>query len=134
MELSFVTITGPGLFSRAVFFRVDRAELSFRVEASLGSNLAIGSKLPLGTAMSQFFAPGLRLQALIAEGTPESPFGTKVYAVSNMFNSPYTNIFLYADCGEAKFLSLDARRSFKAMVEILNVRLSAGKSPDGVDG
>lgn len=134
MELSFVTITGPGLFSRAVFFRVDRAELSFRVEASPGSNLAIGSKLPLGTAMSQFFAPGLRLQALIAEGTPESPFGTKVYAVSNMFNSPYTNIFLYADCGEAKFLSLDARRSFKAMVDILNVRLSAGKSPDGVDG
>jgi HD-like signal output (HDOD) protein len=119
--LSILTDSGP--FEKSALIVVSKDRKNAIVVAARGPNITCGQTLTLNDPLSPLAQCFSRIQSFGNKGSQESPWGSKAFALSPVDADHDTPVALYADCGNEGSLTFEARRIFRAVVDILNQKL-----------
>lgn len=119
--LSILTDSGP--FEKTALIVVSKDRKNAVVVAARGPNISCGQILTLSDPLSPLAQCFSKVQSFGNKSSEESPWGSKAFALSPVDADHETPVALYADCGTQGSLTFEARRIFRAVVDILNQKL-----------
>lgn len=117
------SLVDKGPFEKSALIVVSKDRKSAVVVAARGPNIGNGQRLNLDDPLSPLAQCFSKVQSFGNKESPVSPFGSKAFALAPIDADHDTPVALYADCGNSATLSFEARRVFRAVVEVLNRRL-----------
>jgi len=116
-------LVDKGPFEKSALIVVSKDRKSAVVVAARGPDIGNGQRLSLDDPLSPLAQCFSKVQSFGSKESPVSPFGSKAFALAPIDADHETPVALYADCGNSGTLSFEARRVFRAVVEVLNRRL-----------
>lgn len=119
--LSILTDSGP--FEKSALIVVSKDRKNAIVVAARGPSISCGQTLTLTDPLSPLAQCFSKVQSFGNKSSGESPWGSKAFALSPVDADHETPVALYADCGNEGSLTFEARRIFRAVVDILNQKL-----------
>jgi HD-like signal output (HDOD) protein len=119
--LSILTDSGP--FEKSALIVVSKDRKNAIVVAARGPSITCGQTLTLTDPLSPLAQCFSKVQSFGNKSSGESPWGSKAFALSPVDADHETPVALYADCGNDGSLTFEARRIFRAVVDILNQKL-----------
>jgi HD-like signal output (HDOD) protein len=119
--LAILTDSGP--FEKSALIVVSKDRKNAIVVAARGPSITCGQTLTLSDPLSPLAQCFSKVQSFGNKGSQESPWGSKAFALSPVDADHETPVALYADCGNEGSLTFEARRIFRAVVDILNQKL-----------
>ncbi|MCB0336402.1 MAG: HDOD domain-containing protein [Bdellovibrionales bacterium] len=119
--LDLLVKTGPFEKSALIVTAKDRGHAI--VVAARGPNIGNGQRLSLDDPLSPLAQCFSKVRSFSNRSSKESPFGSKAFALAPVDACHDSPVALYADCGNEKSISFEARRVFRVAVEILNQKL-----------
>ena len=119
--LGVLTETGP--FEKSALIVVAKDRKTALVVAARGPSIDCGQTLILEDPLSPLAQCFSKVQSFGNKSSSESPWGSKAFALSPIDADHETPVALYADCGIEGSLTFEARRIFRAVVDILNQKL-----------
>jgi hypothetical protein len=93
------------------------------VVAARGPNIGNGQKLSITDPLNPLAQCFTKVQSFGNRESEYSPFGSKSFSLAPINADHDTPVARYADCGNDRAISFEARRVFRTVVEILNERL-----------
>lgn len=117
------SLVDKGPFEKSALIVVSKDRRHAVVVAARGPNIGNGQKLSLDDPLSPLAQCFSKVQSFGNRESPVSPFGSRAFALSPIDADHETPVALYADCGNLSALSFEARRVFRAVVDVLNKRL-----------
>ncbi len=111
-----------GPFRRTALIVVSKDRNSALVVASRGP-IGNGQRISITDPLSPLRSCFSKVQSFGNQSSPNSPFGSKSFALSPIDADHETPVALYADCGDEGSISFEARRVFRNVVELLNQKL-----------
>lgn len=112
-----------GPFEKSALIVVSKTRSSALVVAARGPQITCGQTLVLDDPLSPLAQCFSKVQSFGSRSSKESPWGSKAFALSPIDADHDTPVALYADCGESGSITFEARRIFRAVVDILNQKL-----------
>ncbi len=112
-----------GLFEKSALIVVSKDRKRAIVVAARGPNIGNGQKLELDDPLSPLAQCFSKIQSFGNVESPNSPFGSKSYALAPIDADHDTPVALYADCGNNGAVPFEARRIFRVVVDLLNEKL-----------
>ncbi len=119
--LAMLVDTGP--FEKSALIVVSKNKRNAIVVAARGPSIGTGQKLSLDDPLNPLAQCFSKVQSFGNRESDLSPFGSKSFALAPINADHDTPVALYADCGNDKAITFEARRVFRTVVEILNERL-----------
>jgi hypothetical protein len=116
-------LTEDGPFEKTALMVVSKDRKTSIVIAARGPQIATGQQLLLDDPLSPLAQCFTKVQSFGNRASPESPWGSKAFALSPIDANHETPVALYADCGISGSITFEARRIFRVVVEILNQKL-----------
>lgn len=112
-----------GLFEKSALIVVSPDKRKAKVVAARGPVVEKGLSLDITDPLSPLAQCFTKVQSFGSKQSVHSPFGSKSFAVSPIEASHDSPVALYADCGNNGSVSFEARRVFRAVVDLLNQKL-----------
>jgi HD-like signal output (HDOD) protein len=112
-----------GPFEKTALMVVSKDRKTSIVIAARGPQIATGQQLLLDDPLSPLAQCFSKVQSFGNRASPESPWGSKAFALAPIDANHDTPVALYADCGISGSITFEARRIFRVVVEILNQKL-----------
>ncbi len=112
-----------GLFEKSALIVVSPDKRTAKVVAARGPVVEKGLSLDITDPLSPLAQCFTKVQSFGSKKSAHSPFGSKSFAVSPIEAAHDSPVALYADCGNNGSVSFEARRVFRAVVELLNQKL-----------
>jgi HD-like signal output (HDOD) protein len=119
--LAMLVDTGP--FEKSALIVVSKNKKTAIVVASRGPMIGTGARLDISDPLNPLAQCFSKVQSFGNKESDLSPFGSKSFALSPINADHDTPVALYADCGNDRSITFEARRVFRTVVEILNERL-----------
>lgn len=119
--LAMLVDNGP--FEKSALIVVSRDKAQAIVVAARGPNIGNGQKISITDPLNPLAQCFSKVQSFGNRESEYSPFGSKSFALAPINADHDTPVALYADCGNDKSITFEARRVFRTVVEILNERL-----------
>ncbi len=116
-------LISPGPFEKAALLVVSKDRSVAMVVAARGPVFTSGQKITITDPLHPVAQCFSKVQSFGLRNSKVSPFGSKAFAVAPIDADHDTPVALYADCGADGALTFEARRIFRNVVEILNVKL-----------
>lgn len=116
-------LVDEGPFQKSALIVVSKDRKKAMVVAARGPNIGNGQKLVLEDPLSPLAQCFSKIQSFGNRESPNSPFGSRSYAIAPLDADHDTPVALYADCGNTTAVSFEARRIFRLVVDLLNARL-----------
>jgi hypothetical protein len=116
-------LTEEGPFEKTALIVVAKDRHSAIVVAARGPEINNGQTLVLDDPLSPLAQCFSKVQSFGSKSSRESPWGSKAFALAPIDADHDTPVALYADCGTSGSISFEARRIFRAVVDILNQKL-----------
>lgn len=114
-------LVSEGVFEKAAIVVVSKDRKSALVVAARG--IACGQSIDITNPLSPLAACFSKVQSFGTMKSEHSPFGSNTFALAPIDADHDTPVALYADCGSNGSLTLEARRIFRTVVDILNQKL-----------
>jgi hypothetical protein len=112
-----------GPFEKSALIVVSKTKRNAIVVAARGPMIGTGQKLDIDDPLNPLAQCFSKVQSFGNKESDLSPFGSKSFALAPINADHETPVALYADCGNDKAITFEARRVFRTVVEILNERL-----------
>jgi HD-like signal output (HDOD) protein len=119
--LAMLVDNGP--FEKSALIVVSKTKRNAIVVAARGPMIGTGQKLDIDDPLNPLAQCFSKVQSFGNKESDLSPFGSKSFALAPINADHETPVALYADCGNDKAITFEARRVFRTVVEILNERL-----------
>ena len=119
--LAMLVDSGP--FEKSALIVVSKNKRNASVVAARGPSIGTGQKLQIDGPLNPLAQCFSKVQSFGNKESDLSPFGSKSFALAPINADHETPVALYADCGNDKAITFEARRVFRTVVEILNERL-----------
>jgi HD-like signal output (HDOD) protein len=116
-------LVDKGPFEKSALIVVSKNKKTAIVVASRGPMIGTGQRLDISDPLNPLAQCFSKVQSFGNKESELSPFGSKSFALSPINADHETPVALYADCGNDKAITFEARRVFRTVVEILNDRL-----------
>ena len=116
-------LVDKGPFEKSALIVVSKNKKTAIVVASRGPMIGTGQRLDIDSPLNPLAQCFSKVQSFGNRESDLSPFGSKSFALSPINADHETPVALYADCGNDKAITFEARRVFRTVVEILNERL-----------
>jgi HD-like signal output (HDOD) protein len=116
-------LVDKGPFEKSALIVVSKNKKTAIVVASRGPIIGTGQRLDIDNPLNPLAQCFSKVQSFGNRESDLSPFGSKSFALSPINADHETPVALYADCGNEKAITFEARRVFRTVVEILNERL-----------
>lgn len=112
-----------GLFEKSALIVVSPDKRTAKVVAARGPVVEKGLSLDITDPLSPLAQCFTKVQSFGSKKSVHSPFGSRSFAVSPIEAAHESPVALYADCGNNGSVSFEARRVFRAVVDLLNQKL-----------
>lgn len=119
--LGILTESGP--FEKSALIVVAKDKKSALVVAARGPDITCGQTLIIEDPLSPLAQCFSKVQSFGSKSSNQSPWGSKAFAVAPIDADHDTPVALYADCGNTGSITFEARRIFRAVIDILNQKL-----------
>jgi HD-like signal output (HDOD) protein len=112
-----------GPFEKSALIVVSRDRKTAIVVAARGPQIATGQQFLLDDPLSPLAQCFSKVQSFGNRASPESPWGSRAFALAPIDANHETPVALYADCGLTGAITFEARRIFRVVVDMLNQKL-----------
>lgn len=119
--LAMLVDSGP--FEKSALIVVSKNKETAIVVAARGPTIGTGQRLDLNDPLNPLAQCFSKVQSFGNKESELSPFGSKSFALAPINADHETPVALYADCGNDRAITFEARRVFRTVVEILNEKL-----------